>query len=347
MPYKRKESPWWWISYTDASGKRVRQTTGIKKTVAKKLAVKAEIEAQELARQVIPCADKLSIEQVWLEWYKSLSSENHKIRARYASKSIMAFFKNWNIASIKPHHIQQYIEQRREKVKPATVNKETRVLSAIIRRLNRFHGYDLPNPAQGSKLTEDNAVVRWISRDEAKQLIEAAKNSRSKLIAPFIILCLHTGGRKSEVLGLQWDEIDFDNRLLHFTNTVITEEIGGKTYTVPRNKTKKCRSIPMSALVFETLEQLYQDRQDDWVLSNGKTRFRSPLQTFKAVCQKAGINNFRIHDMRHTFASWLVIDGIELAVVRDLLGHKSIQETERYAHLAPHKYRDAINIAFE
>ncbi|WP_277399371.1 site-specific integrase [Burkholderia sp. Ac-20384] len=63
---------------------------------------------------------------------------------------------------------------------------------------------------------------------------------------------------------------------------------------------------------------------------------------FRAACERVGISDFRIHDLRHTFASWLVMSGVSLYVVRDLLGHSSIAVTERYAHLSPDQGRSAV-----
>lgn len=113
-------------------------------------------------------------------------------------------------------------------------------------------------------------------------------------------------------------------------------------------KSGKRRTVPLNDAAMDALAVMrgWSQRHasgNPWVFGHGVDRRITTFQNgFDAACERAGIADFRIHDMRHTCASWLVMAGVPLGVVRDLLGHSSVTVTERYAHLAPDQIQNAV-----
>lgn len=225
-----------------------------------------------------------------------------------------------------------------EKVFESTLQRELRFFSSAINFVRIEHDRpDLPNPVVRLGLGVSASRVRWISRQEAEGLISAASTfARRPHLPNFVKLALHTGCRKNELLKLEWSRVDFERRVLQLE---------------PENtKNRKRRVVPLNDEAAETLLA-----QREWVrcyapnargvfaVASGD-RLATIQKGFRAACERAGIDNFRIHDLRHTFASWLVMAGVPLYTVKDLLGHSSITVTERYAHLAPHVGRSAVQL---
>ena len=188
---------------------------------------------------------------------------------------------------------------------------------------------------KGRKLSEPEGRVRSISRAEADGLIDTARQStKASYLADYIVLSLHTGCRKQELLGLEWDRVDLSRNLIWLEAS--------------HTKTAKRRSVPLNHYARETIINRARFRAEHcpdsrWVFANSRgERIGDVKKSFGTACKRAGISDFRMHDMRHTCAAWLVSSGVSLIEVRDLLGHSTIKMTERYAHLAPENLRKAV-----
>jgi integrase len=164
------------------------------------------------------------------------------------------------------------------------------------------------------------------------------------VLADFIELALNTGCRKSELLSLKWEHVDLSTRLLRLEETK-----SGEWQTVPINEQARQVLIrrlrhrkgicPTTPFVFFHKRQMHGASVGDQV-KDVKTSFAS-------ACVRSGIKDFHIHDLRHTFASWLVANGTPLLEVSKLLRHASITMTEKYTHLAPdHLHKTVENLGF-
>ncbi|MDR0736135.1 MAG: site-specific integrase, partial [Zoogloeaceae bacterium] len=168
------------------------------------------------------------------------------------------------------------------------------------------------------------------------RLVGEAESSRRPHLPAFIRLALNTGCRRGELLGLEWDRVDFQHHkiLLEAWHT----------------KTRKRRVVPLNADAAGALLRLraWQGAHclsSSWVFGYDEDKHIKSFKTSWATAlRRSGIENFRIHDLRHTFASWLVMQGVSIYVVRDLLGHASVTQTEIYAHLAPSQAVDAVRL---
>jgi integrase len=272
-----------------------------------------------------------------LAYIRATSEEKRAAeRDRYSLKRLYPFFSGRDINDLTPADIRTYIDGRKsEGVGPGTINKEVGLLSSAINYAMREWDWDIPNPAARRKLKEPEGRVRWITRAEAVSLIRAAESEpKSPHLSDFIRLALHTGCRKGELLGLEWKRVDLQAGLIHLE---AEHTKAGRRRSVPIN------SEARAAIIGRARYRAQHCPDSRWVFSheNG-SRLQAVRRSFATACRRAGIDDYRIHDMRHTCAAWLVTAGVPLAEVRDLLGHSSVKMTERYAHLAPENVRAAV-----
>jgi len=218
----------------------------------------------------------------------------------------------------------------------ATINREIGLFSIALNYARREWEWDIPNHAIWMKLKEPAGRLRSLTQEEARRLIAEAKKSISPHLVNFIRLALNTGCRMNELLKLEWVRVDLKANLIHL----------GEQDT----KTGRRRSVPLNAEARAAMLSLASFRatycpDSPWVFAHksGK-RQAAVVKAFKRALCNAGIEDFRIHDLRHTCASWLVSAGQSLSAVRDLLGHSTITMTERYAHLAPEHVRAAVAV---
>ena len=187
------------------------------------------------------------------------------------------------------------------------------------------------NPTEGIPLMkEDNKRERYLSSEEAQILYEELKQSDNKMLQYIVPMLILTGARKREVLDARWEDFDFER----------------KSWRIHTTKLGRPRHVPLSNGVLSLLESI--PRFDcDWVLPNPKT-LKPYVQIFYSwdTARKAvGLSDVRMHDLRHSFASFLVNSGRTLYEVQRLLGHTQIKTTQRYAHLSPDTLLDASNAA--
>jgi len=256
-------------------------------------------------------------------------------RDLYAAKRLTPFFQGKMLNELGAADIQAYIDRRRgEGVGPATINKELNLLSAALKYARQRLEWDIPNPVQGMRLKKPEGRMRWISREEADRLIAEATSVRGYL-PDFIQLGLNTGMRKGEMLRLTWDRVDLDQGMVYLTDR--------------DQKNGKHGGIPLNNDAVEALQHRCAFREEfcpesRWVFANRKgERIADIKKGFRSACDKAGIQDFHPHDLRHTCAAWLVQDGVDIRVVCELLRHSSIQVTMRYAHLSSKNVRDAVD----
>lgn len=335
MPYKRKDSPVWWASFTDPGGKRVRQSTGTTdRREAEALEAKWKLEAYR-ARQWDEKPDR-TFDELMLAYLKATRMKRSHRRDLVSAKVLYRHFTGRGLRGLSASDIRGYIGRRQaEGVAPATINRELALLSGALNHARREWDWDIPNPAAGRKLKEPEGRVRWLTRAEAQALIRAAEGIRqAQHLADFIRLALATGCRSGELLGLDWRRVDFHAGLIHLDGS--------------HTKSGKRRSIPVNtdargALLGRARHRAEHCPASPWVFADSKgERIASVKKSFATACKAAKVEDFRIHDLRHTCAAWLVSAGVPLPEVRDLLGHSTVKMTERYAHLAPENVRQAV-----
>ena len=338
--YERPDSPFYWVSYIDARGQRVRGSTGIRKSIAGRQEAEALLAKKRLETHRAKRWDEqpqYTFEDIMVQYLRAVETRRTAAKIKRHVMSLRQAFAAMPLEAITPAHITAYIETRREAgLAASSINRELEVLSAAVNHCRSQLGWGLRNPVERRSLPEPEGRVRWITRQEARCLIKAAQQSSASYLADLITLALHTDMRRGEMLGLEWTRVDLQQSLIHLEAEHTKAK---KRHTVPLNATAK------TALLARLRWRAAHCPGTPWVFCDqyGR-RVDSVKRSFTTACRRAGIRNFRFHDLRHTCAAWLVTEGVPLSEVRDLLGHSSVVVTERYAHLAPHRVRAAVAV---
>ena len=210
----------------------------------------------------------------------------------------------------------------------ATVNREVACLKHIFTKAIEW-GIVQKNPGKRVKLLrERNTRLRYLDEKEIRRLHDAC----AEHLKPIVTMALNTGMRKEEILSLKWKDVDFRSRIISILDT----------------KNLESREIPMNDIAYQTLVDIRKIHGSPWVFCkrNGE-RYGNIRKAFEGAKKRARIVDFRFHDLRHTFASYLVMAGVDLRTVQELLGHKSFEMTLRYAHLSPGHKKTALDILCE
>ena len=188
------------------------------------------------------------------------------------------------------------------------------------------------NPSAGIDLfQENNKRERYLSPDEAQRLFVALEQSESKHLKYIITMLLLTGARKNEVLQARWSDFDLQQRI----------------WSIEFNKSGKMRYVPLSDGMLQPLEIIPQVKGNPYLFPNPKTGkpYVQIWHSWDTARKRSGLEDVRIHDLRHSFASFLINNGRSIYEVQKLLGHTQIKTTQRYSHLSQKSLIAAANTA--
>lgn len=310
-------------------GRRRRECIGPDKRLAETVLKKRKVEIAEGRYLDIKKNEKIRFEDFADEFYRLHSQPNKKPSAiqsdRILLKNLKSFFAGRYLYNIGIQLVEEYKIKRSKEVKPATVNRELACLKCLFNRAIEW-GKTEDNPVRKVKLfRENNKRIRYLEKEEIQRLLDNC----APHLKPIAALAVNTGMRKSEILNLKWIDIDFKRNLLYLIET----------------KNGERREIPINETVKETLMKVLKHPHSPYVFCSeiGKP-YANVRTSFDTALKRAGIKDFRFHDLRHTFASHLVMLGIDLRTVQELMGHKTIEMTLRYSHLSPDHKDRAVGI---
>ncbi|MCZ6638783.1 MAG: site-specific integrase, partial [Candidatus Dadabacteria bacterium] len=230
------------------------------------------------------------------------------------------YFGKVKLSEIKPQDIDSYKSTRLKKVAPATVNRELEIFRCLFNLADRWEKFYGKNPvSRAGLLTLNNQKQRILSVEEEKRLLSVYE----PYLRNIIITALYTGMRKGEIISLKWDNVDFERNII--------------TVEIENNKSKRIKRIPISSFLRKMLLELKLKNSDSnfiFLSSKGTpyTRQDSLNRAFKLATKKAGIEDLRFHDFRHTAGTRMNEVTGNIVAVNKILGHSSLQMTMRYAH---------------
>ena len=242
---------------------------------------------------------------------KSIRTERNRVLA-WARE-----FGNRPLGQITREEIEAWRRERMTTSRPATINRD---LSRLRRMFSLAVEWGLleESPMQGIKfLRENNARTRYLSLEECQRLIASCMAPH---IRAMVSVALHSGMRLGEILNLRWYDLDFSSGFI----------------LVRDSKNGESRHVPMDATLFALFRAYPHRPSTDLVFSSSSGGHIVDVRTgFQNACKRAGLIDLHFHDLRHTFASQFVMSGGDLYILKEILGHKSITMTQRYAHLSP------------
>ncbi|MBM3248483.1 MAG: hypothetical protein FJZ10_03565, partial [Candidatus Omnitrophica bacterium] len=261
----------------------------------------------------------------YLELYSKPNNKSWMKSDRHNLKSLKDFFSGKYLYEITPMLVEKFKAKRAQEVSPATVNRNLACLKSMFNRAIEW-GKTKDNPVKKVKLfRENNKRLRYLEKEEIIKLLSNCNG----YLKPIVIVALNTGMRKGEILGLKWHDIDFKRGIIYLLNT----------------KNGEKREIPINEQVKTALIRTKKHPESPYIFcKEDGNPFGNIRKSFFTALKKAGIMNFHFHDLRHTFASHLVMSGVDLNTVRELMGHKSLEMTLRYSHLSPDHKKRAVDI---
>lgn len=329
-----------WIRYADSSGRIRREKVGLK-SAAVRLYHKRKTEVlqgKKLPEQFR--AKPVTFSQLAddaIEWAKAhkLTWEDDDIRL----KPLRDAFGSIPAESITPQDIERWLithgvsrnrdkKRNNKKWKPATFNRYKALISMVYRQGIKNRKITL-NPAREIQRRKENNVRDRYLLDWKETALRNAISETCPERMPELDIALHTGMRRGEQYACDWSWVDLDRRVL----------------TVPRSKNGEKRRVYLNDTAVAAFQVLWRFSEGKGIVfahlyNSDKTT--GAREWFEQALSEAGISNFRWHDLRHTFASRLVMRGVDIRTVQELMGHKTIQVTLRYAHLAPQHQLEAV-----
>jgi integrase len=232
---------------------------------------------------------------------------------------------DYTLADVTPALIIEHRAALEKETSATNANRYMAVLSHLFTIATREWGWCEDSPFRKiQRLKEPRGRVRFLDDGERARLLEACKENPNPNLYPAVVLALSTGCRKGEILSLRWPDVDLERGIIMLQDT----------------KNGERRGVPLAGRALEVMKECSRFRRVDCNYVFPCTSLPKPADVdrdFARAREKAGIKNCRFHDLRHSAASYLAMNGATLAEIAEVLGHKTLAMVKRYAHLSqPH-----------
>jgi integrase len=318
----------WYVSWY-VGGRQFKKKIGPNKRAATLFA--NDIELKRVRGELLGIREERKIlfsdlAKKYLEWAKNRKAKHTVEDETSAITRFRVRFTGF-ASKITRDEVESYLSDRlnNDGLGPCRHNKELKFLRQILGKAVEW-GYCRRNVTDGiRRLKEPPGRIRYLTEEERGALVAAC----SPRLRHLVEIALETGLRKGELLSLRWDNVDLRNRMIR----------------VEHSKNGDRRDVPMTERAYEILQALPRRLDTPYLFATPDGKPQADLKkAWGNAVKRSGIQNFTFHDLRHTFASYLVMGGADLRSVQTLLGHKDITMTTRYAHLSPAHLREAISV---
>jgi integrase len=313
----------WYVDYFNSRGERIQHV--IKHAQNQEEAVIAllhEVQREYDMKYQPSRRKKISFKEfatLYLEDYAKLRKKSWKTDEYYLQANLIPYFGSRFLSQISQSQVEKYqVKRLRDGVQVSTVNRELACMRKLFNKAIDWD-YAMENPVAKVEFFSEvgREKQRVLTMEEEKRLLEACMSH----IRSMTIVGLQTGMRKGEILNLMWKDVDLKNGVI----TVQSEY----------SKSSRSRKIIFNGLLKAELSRLKkQNGHSPYVFLNERTGkpYADIKKAFRGACDKAKIKGLRFHDLRHSYSSRLVANGVDIVTVKELLGHSTIKMTERYTH---------------
>jgi integrase len=280
---------------------------------------------------------KITFEEMvneFLEKHSKVEKASYE-RDWFIGENLKKYFKNTPIEDIAPYDIKAWRQWRAEqktrrgtRISKASLNRELTFLKTMFNPAVEWDWLD-ENPTRKVKLLKgEKKRTRFLTSEEVTRLIECSTD----YLKPIIITAVSTGMRRGEILNLKWKDVDLNHIFIR----------------VVKSKNNESRDIPINGFLFEALKGLEKSKKfGNYVFCNDNGHQKKSIkEAFKNACLRAGLKDLWFHDLRHT-ASLFASSGCDIIILKNLLGHKTLAMTQRYAHLIPDKHEKTRKIRLD
>ncbi len=264
--------------------------------------------------------------QDYLKWAERQRAYRDK---KVYVRQLVERFGHLRLRDLNTKIIEQWQTELLKSRKPATVNRKLACLKHMVNKGVQWEmvsEYTLKKVRNVKLLEERNRRLRFLTVEECQALIDCCAGH----LKPLVKIALHTGMRRGEILNLKWEQVDLKHGFILLDVT----------------KNGERREIPIDETLKEVFNSMARGFESVYVFTDPNTGdpYKTIKRSFSTALKKAEIRDFKFHDLRHTFASQLVMNGVDITSVKELLGHKTLNMTMRYAHLAPEHKMKAVRI---
>jgi integrase len=328
MYLTRRSNGIYYLCFLNSIGKWQRVTTKAKNKI------EAKIYFDEFKNNKSSCYPSITLSQFfekYLEYSKIHHASGTTKKAIIAIKFFVEYVGDKHLDKVTALDIEDFKAQRLKKIKPVSVNIDLRTIKAIFGLAVRWQILE-KNPFKYVRFVSiPQQRPIYLNREEMNMLLAAIPKQWFKNV---VLFAVNTGLRRSEIANLKWDQVDFTHKLIDIKNT-------DNFYT----KTGRERIVPLNIVAFEILESL--PRRSEYVFV-GEKGWKLDLMwishLFKRAVIASGLNTkLHFHSLRHTFATWLVQNGVGIYEVQKLMGHTSITVTQVYSHLSGRELHNAVD----
>jgi integrase len=334
----------YWIMYATLEGNTIRESTQTSKFKdAQQLLLKrrASIDEGKMPAVIKVRAKHYTLKMLANEYLEFIKRQKDHVKKTRLVNQLVDEFGDYPLRRFNTLMLEQFQTKRLTEGltgkpnAPATINRLLACLKHMFTKAVDWNMVENEISVQvhrAKQLQENNERARFLSREESKDLINACMPH----LKPIVITALHTGMRLGEILNLEWENnIDLKHGLIILTDDMVKNSTG--------------RKIPIDNTLRKTLITLPRKIGVKYVFFDTRTNkhYVSVRKSFLKACTKTKIFGLHFHDLRHTFASMLVMAGKDLKTVQYLLGHKSLSMVNRYAHLSPDHLVNALSVLDE
>lgn len=340
MPFRPKNSRFWHYDF-QIRGCRFHGSCGTADfEEAKAVEAKARVTARDSLDRKAVQPGVYTLSEALGTYYADIAEHQPSARTTLSqTKALLSILKpKMALADLTMAEVQRYVTTRRATCANGTVNRELQLLGRAMRHMARVHKATLPADVdlKSAQVAEAEERVRELTRDEQARLFKELRPD----LHPLATMALATGLRLAELVDMQWPAVDLD------TGRIKIVQKGQRTRFFPINSELRAflSSLPRAdTLPHARFVLTYINHK-----AKGKPRWRITqgggiMEVFRAACVAAEIEDFRFHDLRHTFATRLLRQTGNLKLVSKLLGHTQIETTMRYAHVLDDDMRDALD----